>query len=75
MTNAIEAATRRVLETYALMADPEKAEAARESVVDYLRTVFSAGEKDATRLAVYGLAYLREKEGHSDPVSEGYTGL
>lgn len=75
MPNAIEAATRRVIETYALMADPAKAEAARESVADYLKTVFSAGEKDATRLAVYGLAYLREKEGHSDPVSEGYTGL
>lgn len=75
MPNAVETATRQVLETYALMVDPARAEAARESVVDYLKTVFSAGEKDAKRLAVYGLAYLREKEGHSDPVSEGYTGL
>ncbi|ETR77968.1 hypothetical protein X566_10075 [Afipia sp. P52-10] len=75
MSNAVETATRRVLETYALMFNSAKAEAARDSVVDYLQKVFSAGEKDEMRLAVYGLAYLREKHGDSDPVSQGYTGL
>jgi hypothetical protein len=75
MSNAIEVATRRVLETYALMFDTEKAEAVRESVVDYLQTLFSAGETDEGRLAVCGLVYLREKEGHNDPVAQGFSGL
>lgn len=73
--NAIEVATRRVLETYALMFDLAKAEAARESVEEYLQKMFSAGETDESRLAVCGLVYLREKAGHSDPVAAGYTGL
>ena len=75
MKNAIEVATRRVLETYALMFDNAKAEAVRESVEQYLQTMFSAGETDESRLAVCGLVYLREKEGRSDAVAEGYTGL
>jgi hypothetical protein len=75
MSNTIEIATRRVLETYALMFSTEKAEEAREGVVEYLKTMFSAGETDESRLAVCGLVYLREKEGHSDPVAQGFTGL
>ena len=75
MSNAIEVATRRVLETYALMFNTEKAEEVRESVVDYMQTLFSAGETDEGRLAVCGLVYLREKEGHSDPVAQGFSGL
>ena len=75
MSNAIEIATRRVLETYALMFDTNRAEEARESVVNYLERMYSAGETDESRLAVCGLVYLREKEGHSDPVAEGFTGL
>jgi hypothetical protein len=75
MTNAIEVATRRVLETYALMFDPQKAEEARESVIAYLEKMHSAGETDESRLAVCGLVYLREKEGRSDAVAEGFTGL
>ena len=75
MRNAIEVATRRVLETYALMFDNAKAEAVREGLEDYLQKVFSAGETDESRLAVCGLVYLREKEGRSDPVAEGFTGL
>jgi hypothetical protein len=73
--NAIEVATRRVLETYALMFDTAKAEEAREGVQEYLQKVFSAGETDEDRLAVCGLVYLREKEGRSDPVAQGFTGL
>ena len=75
MKNAIEIATRRVLETYALMFDNAKAEAAREGLEDYLSKMFSAGETDESRLAVCGLVYLREKEGRSDPVAAGFTGL
>jgi hypothetical protein len=75
MTNAIEVATRRVLETYALMFDTAKAEEVREGVQEYLQKVFSAGETDEDRLAVCGLVYLREKEGRSDPVAQGFTGL
>jgi hypothetical protein len=74
-TNAIEIATRRVLETYALMFDTDKAEEAREGVIAYLEKMYSAGETDEVRLAVCGLVYLREKEGRSDPVAEGFTGL
>ena len=75
MSDAIEVATRRVLETYALMFDNAKAEQARDDVVQYLNKVFSAGETDEGRLAVCGLVYLREKAGHADPVADGYTGL
>jgi hypothetical protein len=75
MSDAIEIATRRVLETYALMFDTAKAEQARDDVVQYLNKVFSAGETDESRLAVCGLVYLREKDGHSDAVAEGFTGL
>lgn len=75
MTTAIEAATRRVLETYALMFDVAKAESVRDSLTDYLETVFSAGEKDETRLAVCGLAFLHQQGGRSDAVRQGFTGL
>jgi hypothetical protein len=75
MSDAIEIATRRVLETYALMFDTAKAEQARDDVVQYLNKVSSAGETDESRLAVCGLVYLREKDGHSDAVAEGFTGL
>jgi hypothetical protein len=38
-------------------------------------TLFEAGEHNADRLALCGLTYLRERDGRSDPVSAGYTGL
>jgi hypothetical protein len=75
MSNTIEIATRRVLETYALMFNTDKAAEVRESVVAYLEKMHSAGETDEGRLAVCGLVYLREKEGRSDSVAEGFTGL
>jgi hypothetical protein len=37
--------------------------------------LFEAGEHDPHRLAVCGLAYLRELDGRSDSVKAGYTGL
>lgn len=75
MTTAIETATRRVLETYALMFDVAKAESMRPSLSDYLQTVFSAGETDENRLAVCGLAYLRQQSGRGDATSQGFSGL
>lgn len=75
MLSAVEVATQRIMQTYALMFSAEKAEEIRENVVDYIETLFSAGETDESRLAVCGLAYLREKEGRSNSVSQGYTGL
>ena len=70
--NAIEVATRRVLETYALMFDTTKAEAARESVEDYLQKMFSAGETDE---GPAGPGAPGPGTGRSDPVAQGFTGL
>ena len=75
MTTALEAATLRVLETYALMFDVKKAESVRNSLAEYLETVFSAGETDENRLAVCGLAFLHQQGGRSDAVQQGFTGL
>jgi hypothetical protein len=75
MTTSIETATRRVLETYALMFNVEQAESKRASLSDYLQTVFSAGETDENRLAVCGLAYLRQQSGRGDATSQGFSGL
>lgn len=75
MLSAVEIATQRIMQTYSLMFSEEKAQDIRETVVSYIETLFSAGETDESRLAVCGLAYLREKEGRSDPVGEGFTGL
>ena len=64
--------------------DPEKATnaylakvsgEARAKVTEYVTTLFEAGEKDMHRLTVCGLTYLRERDGSSDPVKAGYTGL
>ncbi len=44
-------------------------------MTEYVSTLFEAGEKDPHRLAVCGLAYLRELDGSTDPVKAGFTGL
>lgn len=75
MPNAVDIATQRILKTYSLMWNDERAEEARIKVSDYLETLFAGGETDHERLAVCGLVYLREQEGRSDPVQQGYTGL
>ena len=44
---------------------------ARESLGSYIETLSSAGETDPQRLAVYGLAYLRNRQ---DGLSPKFTG-
>lgn len=74
MSDAVQAATNRIVDTYSLMFNPAKAESIRAYVTDYLEMLFSAGEKDERRLAICGLAYLR-KQDVADPVSQGFSGL
>ncbi len=73
----MEAAIDRIMQTYALLMNSSVAatETARIKVTEYVSTLFEAGEKDPHRLAVCGLAYLRELDGSSDPVKAGFTGL
>jgi len=63
----------RIIHTYGMMrSQSEQALAdARESVVGYIATLTSAGETDPQRLAVCGLAYLRERQ---DGAAPGFTG-
>jgi hypothetical protein len=73
----MEAAIDRIMQTYALLMNSSAAatENARTKVTDYVSMLFEAGEKDPNRLAVCGLAYLRELDGSADPVKAGFTGL
>jgi hypothetical protein len=73
----MQAAIDRVMQTYDLMADRSTAASAeaRAKVTEYIATLFEAGEQDDTRLAVCGLAYLRQLDGSSNPVKAGFTGL
>jgi hypothetical protein len=70
-SEAVEAATRRVIDTYRLLHSEEVAEQIRPQVEKYLDTLFSAGETDADRLSVFALTYLKEK----DPTKRGFTGM
>lgn len=72
----MEAAIDRIMHTYELLANRSAAASAeaREKVTRYIATLFEAGEKDPQRLAVCGLTFLRQLDGH-DPVKAGYTGL
>jgi hypothetical protein len=73
----MEAAIERIMHTYDLLMNRSAAASveARAKVTDYVTTLFEAGEKDAHRLTVCGLTYLRELDGSSDPVKAGFTGL
>jgi hypothetical protein len=72
-----QAAIDRIMDTYDLLANRSAAAHAdaRARVTDYVKMLFEAGERDAHRLTVCGLAYLRELDGSDDPVKAGYTGL
>src|SRR5262245_4028295 len=74
---SMDAAIDRIMQTYDLLMNQTAAASAeaREKVTEYVRTLFEAGEKDEHRLTVYGLTYLRQLDGSSDPVKSGYTGL
>jgi hypothetical protein len=73
----MQAAIDRIMQTYDLLMNrtPEASAEARAKVTQYVKTLFEAGEHDPHRLAVCGLAYLRELDGRGDPVKAGYTGL
>ena len=73
----MQAAIDRIMQTYELMMNrtPEASAEARARVTQYVATLFEAGERDPHRLAVCGIAYLREFDGRSDPIKAGYTGL
>jgi hypothetical protein len=73
----MQAAIDRIMQTYDLLMNQTAAasDEAREKVTEYVTTLFEAGEKDTHRLTVYGLTYLRQLDGSTDPVKAGYTGL
>ncbi len=73
----MEAAIDRIMQTYDLLMNRSAAASAeaREKVTEYVKTLVEAGETDAHRLTVCGLAYLRQRDGSYDPVKAGYTGL
>ena len=73
----MKAAIERIMHTYDLLMNRTSAASddARAKVTDYVTTLYDAGEKDAHRLTVCGLTYLRELDGSSDPVKAGFTGL
>jgi hypothetical protein len=73
----MDAAIDRIMQTYDLLVNRTASanEEARAKVTEYVRMLFDAGEKDAHRLTVCGLTYLRELDGSNDPVKAGYTGL
>jgi len=73
----MQPAIDRIMQTYDLLMNrtPEASAEARAKVTQYVNMLFEAGERDPQRLAVCGLAYLRERDGRSDAVKAGYTGL
>jgi len=75
--DSMQLAIDRIMQTYDLLMDASAAASAqaRARVTDYLTVLFEGGEKDMNRLAVCGLAYLRERDGTADPVKAGFTGL
>ena len=73
----MQAAIDRIMHTYDLLRNRSGAASAdaRAKVTEYVNMLFEAGERDAQRLVVCGLTYLRKLDGSTDPVKEGYTGL
>jgi hypothetical protein len=60
--NAVEQVIDRIISTFGMMRslNEETLAQSRTEVTNYIETLSSAGETDAQRLAVFGLAYLRE---------------
>jgi hypothetical protein len=63
----------RVIHTFGMMRNlsEDALREARESLGSYIETLTSAGETDPQRLAVYGLAYLRNRHDGSSPKFTG----
>ena len=59
----------RILSTYQLMRplDPDRVSDSRQRITRYIERLASAGQSDPQRLAVYGLAYLKELHEKRDP--------
>ena len=72
----IDAAIERAMEIYAMLPRPaDDSVELRAQLAGYLTTLHDAGETDLRRLMLFGLIYLREIDGHSDPLKAGFTGL
>jgi hypothetical protein len=73
----MEAAIDRIMQTYDLLVNrsADSSAEARAKVTEYITMLFEAGERDAHRLTVCGLTYLRQLDGSTDQVKAGYTGL
>ena len=58
-----------ILYTYQLMRplDPDQISASRLKITRYIESLASAGQSDAQRLSMYGLAYLKELHDGRDP--------
>lgn len=71
--NAVEQVIDRIISTFGMMRslNEETLAQSRTEVTNYIETLSSAGETDAQRLAVFGLAYLREL--HDGP-AEKFSG-
>ena len=59
----------RILSTYQLMRplDPDRVSDSRQRITRYIESLASAGQSDPQKLAVYGLAYLKELHEERDP--------
>lgn len=72
----IEGAVDKTIKTYSMTAHQAAlSEEARVKVANYIKMLFEAGEKDLDRLTACGLVYLRELDGSSAPLKNGFTGL
>jgi hypothetical protein len=62
-----------VLKTYELMGrlDADRLAQSREKISTYLDTLASTGQRDAQKLAMYGLAYLKQLHDGPDPRYSG----
>jgi hypothetical protein len=58
-----------ILYTYQLMRplDPDQISDSRLKITRYIESLASAGQSDAQRLSMYGLAYLKELHDGRDP--------
>jgi hypothetical protein len=59
----------RILSTYQLRRPlvADRVEASRPKIAEYIGSLTSAGQRDARKLTVYGLAYLEELIEGRDP--------
>jgi hypothetical protein len=65
----VEEVINRVMDTFGMIRSVsyEGLEQSRESLTNYIEMLSSAGETDSHRLAICGLAYLRELHDGPDP--------